>query len=221
MTSLSNALRKPLSVILIACAIVSAAPIPKGGGGGGGHSSGGGSRGSTSHASSSGSSTYVYNIGGTNHCYSDEAYKNEISCPKSKLSQGAIFGMVIGSMIGVAILIVFALRCIKKIQSIRKKTSTKNPAMLVAPTRPGLLAPSTPTSALPLIAEPNWPPDSKADEAVFLGAKGRIHHDSYNSKRTSWITPPPPYHPNASHKRSHSDLAGSPPTGPSFSGVCS
>ncbi|KAK0455631.1 uncharacterized protein EV420DRAFT_1481095 [Desarmillaria tabescens] len=104
MTSLSNASWQLFSLILIACATISAAPTPKGGGGSASHSSGGGSRGSsgsTSHASSSGTPTYVYNIGGRKHCYSDEAHKNEISCPKSKLSQGAIFGIVIGSMVGV------------------------------------------------------------------------------------------------------------------------
>ncbi|KAK0227140.1 hypothetical protein EDD85DRAFT_1027224 [Armillaria nabsnona] len=222
MTTLSNASRQLFSLIMIACATISAAPIPKGGGSSSsGHSSGGGSRGSTSHASSSGKPTYVQSIGGTNHCYSDGAYKDEISCPKSKLSSGAICGIVIGSMIGMIILVVFVLYCIKKIQSRGKKTSANNSFMLVAPARPGLVVPSTPTSALPLIAEPIWTPDSKADKATSFGAKGRIHHGSHEPKRASWITPPPPYHPDAGHEYLNSGLPSSSATDRMPVDVCS
>ncbi|KAK0448221.1 hypothetical protein EV421DRAFT_1786332 [Armillaria borealis] len=115
-------------------------------------------------------------------------------------------------MIGVIIIIVFVLCCIKKIHSF----------MLVAPTRPGLLVPSTPTSALPLIAEPIWPPDSKADKATSFGAKGRIHHGSHEPKRASWITPPPPYHPDAAHEYSwNSGLPSSSATDRMSVDVCS
>ncbi|KAK0231607.1 hypothetical protein IW262DRAFT_493995 [Armillaria fumosa] len=208
MIALSGPSRQLFSLILIVCATISAAPIPKGGGSSsGGHSSGGGSGGSSSHASSSGKPTYVQSIGGTNHCYSDGAYKNEISCPKTKLSWGAISGIaqVLYTnprhlFITVIILIVFVLCCIKKIRSGRKKTPANNSFRLVAPTRTGLVIPSTPTSALFLIAEPIWTPDSKADKATSFGAKSRIHHGCHEPKRTSWITSPPQYHPDVGHE---------------------